>query len=219
MIIDIRGCNCAGKTTLLRSFVGNHEMIRDTSVKTVTLATFDEFSPTKKDPTRIVTHKITGMVTEYFYGSVCCIGGPNKQGKIEGMDQWSMKGVHDAFEMAIAAAAEKFDHVIYEGITVASTRGRYGKLGEYLVDKGFRVTWLLLKTDWEEAERRKLVRTPGKELKRDANGRSSIRDKAEAIPVAVEKAMVEYPKINYEILDHPTPQEAHSKVRGLFCAE
>lgn len=151
MILNIRGTNGSGKTTVTRSFFPDKENMS----LPVVLAEQEIHSPTKKDPDRMVTKAVVGTLCPH---DVMVIG--SYRNNCGGCDEFSWKGAHDALCEAVLKAAREHEHVIFEGITVSSVFTRYVDLAERCYREAGQLThWLLLNPPLETCLKRITARS------------------------------------------------------------
>lgn len=147
MILNIRGTNGSGKTTVATSL-----LTEDTT--TMVMATQMVPAPTKKDPDRFRQREVVGR---RGVNNSVILGSYTKS--CGGCDEFSWKGSHDCMVAAIRWGAQHFDHVVFEGLTVTSSFGRYIELADDLFHEfGQRTHWLMMTVDLEECIRRVAAR-------------------------------------------------------------
>lgn len=133
MILNPRGTNGSGKSTIVRAFMKPDAPLFEVCKQTL-------LSPTKKEPDRMKDYPI--IAQEGVNGTAILGSYRNNCG---GCDEFSWKGSHDAMCDAIRILAKEYRHVIFEGITVSSVYTRYANLAEeiYMRD-GMPTHWLLI---------------------------------------------------------------------------
>ena len=143
LVINIRGANGSGKTTLAKSLTFR------TSVEEVLVP---RHLGMKRDIVATVTRPSDGP-------SIGVIG--TYHNNCGGCDGYTWPGSHDQIEKAIEAAAELYDIVVFEGVTITSSFGRYEQLAKRIYDRGGPKTlWILMELPLEELVRRVQNRTP-----------------------------------------------------------
>jgi hypothetical protein len=147
MILNIRGTNGTGKSTLARQYMGTEQVV---------LATQPIFSPTKKDPERWVDKQIVASVNPA--DSTVLLG--RYTNNCGGCDEFSWKGSHDAMCEGILKAAGEYRHVVYEGMIISFIYGRYVELAKRIFQEtGQSTHWIMLDIELEECLRRIFNRT------------------------------------------------------------
>jgi thymidylate kinase len=130
MIINIRGTNGSGKSTVAMKFIKH-------GAEEVVLAQYP--SPTKKEPDRL--KDVIGYVSNWAdYGTVCVVGPYDRQ--IGGLDRIPS---FEAQRNAIRAATKIADTVICEGVLASTV---YSSWAEFFKEMGS-VTVLYLDTPLE----------------------------------------------------------------------
>jgi predicted kinase len=144
MLLNIRGTNGSGKTTIANS------LMLDERPEPVLMATQEVPAPTKRDPDRMRTREVWGTPCKY---NGIILGTYRKS--CGGCDEFSWKGSHDGMVQAIMWGMRHYNHVIFEGLTVTSSYQRYVDLARFAkTHHGWFSHWIMLTVPVEECIRR-----------------------------------------------------------------
>lgn len=144
MLLNIRGTNGSGKTTVAKS------LMLPRPVEPVLMSKQEVVSPTKSDPNRIRIREVWGTPCQY---DGIILGTYKKS--CGGCDEFSWKGSHDGMVEAIKWGMKHYRHVIFEGLTVTSSYQRYVDLANYAhQNHGWLSHWIMLQVSLEECIRR-----------------------------------------------------------------
>lgn len=152
MIINIRGTNGSGKSTIVRSLLGDRPSV---------IVDFVPYpAPTKKDPDRVLY--IQGSVNPD--SGVCAIGRYDKNA-CGGADGYSFKGAQTSIQASIEMAANAYPHVVFEGSLISTIYGPYVALARRLAQVQT-TSWIALQVPYETCVERVLARS----------GKTSVRE-------------------------------------------
>ena len=178
VIVNIRGTSGSGKSTLVHRFLQEHP---HEPIKAI-------LSDWKKE--KVVAYKVHNKM-EPFVSYTGFIKYPAQtytyiMGRYEtqcgGWDSMSYKGSHEDLQQMIDMAAEK-GNVIFEGLTVSSSYGRWLKISHKYPGQ---FIWAFMDTPEEVCYRRILARS-GREPKRDAKGNADYNRKYHGCEVQSQK--------------------------------
>lgn len=178
MLINIRGTNGSGKTTIAKSLMNGQAP--------VLMATQQVLAPTKAEPNRMRTREIWG--TPCQYGGII-LG--TYQKSCGGCDEFSWKGSHDGMVTAIMWGMQNYRNVIFEGLTVTSSYQRYVDLARFAKEKGHLSHWIMLTVDLEECIRRVAARNYKPTTERV---RHNVTKKRQTVMNTIEKLKVDHPQ-------------------------
>lgn len=161
-IVNIRGTSGSGKSTLVHRYLAEHphkEIMAQLGdwkkEKIVGYLCFRSEKDLVNWDIYVGEHRPIPTFVVGSYKSQC-----------GGCDSLSYKGSHDDIEDLVRQGAAK-GNVIYEGLTVSSTRTRWLGVSR---DYPGQFVWAFMATPEEECYRRILSRSGGREPKRDARG-------------------------------------------------
>ena len=181
VIVNIRGTSGSGKSTLVHRFLQEHP---HEPIKAI-------LSDWKKE--KVVAYKCNILNHEEIANrprfNVVDLSKPRftyVMGRYEtqcgGWDSMSYKGSHEDLQQMIDMAAEK-GNVIFEGLTVSSSYGRWLKISQKYPGQ---FVWAFMDTPEEVCYQRILARS-GREPKRDANGSADYNRKYHGCEVQSKK--------------------------------
>lgn len=178
MLINVRGAFGAGKSTVVKSLIGN-------SAELVLLAEANAKSPTKANPERMVVKTLVGRRAN----GVIALG--NYQSNCGGCDEWSWAGAHDAICDAIIQSLSEAPVSVFEGVTIAGIYQRYVDLaGKIYKEFGRRTHVVYVMPTAEECLRRVSLRSGRPVTDRMT---SSVFDKWRAVNRTYERLLLEAP--------------------------
>lgn len=202
MIVNIRGTSGSGKSTLVHRFLAEHP---NEPVETI----FNNW----KTP-RVVAYKCYNYLSAgYQWASppkesfTFVIGSYKTQ--CGGCDSLSYKGSHDDIQWLVETAAVK-GNVIFEGLTISSTYGRWLKTGAKFPGQ---MVWAFMNTPEEECYRRIIARS-GREPKRDAKGQADYNRKWHGCQVQRQKLL----DMGERVIDISSDDEGYKKLLEVLGA-
>lgn len=152
-VINIRGTSGSGKSSFM------HRLLKEFPNTPVEGILSDWKKP------RIIGYEIQGQSNTYIIGSY--------RTQCGGCDSFSYKGSFEDMERMIREAMPH-GNVIFEGLTVSSTLGRFLRISQ---ENPGTFAWLFMDTPEQECHRRILARNGGREPKRDKNGLADYQKK------------------------------------------
>lgn len=213
MIINVRGTNGSGKTTVMKSLMG----LATGQLNPVDWAHQEIDSPTKKDPQRRVTKHIEGVAFHLPNGSRLGIFGSYKN-NCGGCDEFSWKGAHDAICEGILRASRMVEHVAFEGITVSSVYTRYVNLAQKCwEERGQKTHWLLLNPSLETCLQRIVARSGTTVTDRLRTNVGTKHQVVASFPAKIEELYREHPQVRQflEYSVHADTPEAIAHAKSL----
>lgn len=175
LIINIRGANGSGKTTLAKSLLGPNPSITELvpRVKSMKKPIVASCAMNNKGHTIAVLGR---------YDTNC-----------GGCDGYTWPGAHDQIEAAIEIAADRFPFVVFEGVTITSSYGRYRDLADRLWTSSSHETfWAMLDLPLSELVRRVQKRTPKQRSPEDTERlRDNIQKKVRTMELTFPKLLAD----------------------------
>lgn len=147
-IVNIRGTSGSGKSTLVHRLLQEHGNTGVVSIR----RTLDNWKKEKVVAYEIVREPAIFVVGRY-------------ETQCGGCDAFSYKGSHDDIQAMVEEFAAQ-GNIIFEGLTISSSYGRWLKVSEKFPRK---MVWAFMDTPEEVCYQRILARS-GREPKRDARG-------------------------------------------------
>lgn len=189
LIVNIRGANASGKTTLVRNLLAN--------------ASFSEQGQVAPDGTKMSWHRgyIPGLELPVI------VIGKYDDSKYSGCDK--IKSV-EAIEWAVREAAKEDAHVVFEGFRVSKSYARFAELRNDLV-RTSRVTWL-----WALLHAPEELIFARADARREATSRPTDRKELSGVVRQMDKTrrtvMQLWPRDHVDLRSEKSPQELYDQL-------